>query len=942
MSAFRKLSYLDSISPEYIDDIFDQYTQNPNSVDESWQYFFDGLGLGQDSQTIKVPVDQASTSNNKALMSSKGIDLSAEAKVAGLINAYRERGSLIADLDPLHPPLSTHVFLNIERFGLTNADLKRTFTAGKLIGLGECSLEEIINKLKRTYCSSIAVEFTHIQDEVSRDWLVGYMEGVSNHVLLPEKTKKYIFSRLNDAESFEYFLHTRFVAQKRFSIQGGESLIPALDNLVDSLAKLGVEEVVFGMAHRGRLNVLHNIFKKDERLIFSEFLQKYEPESDERQGEGDVKYHMGFSADVRTVSGASIHLVLANNPSHLEFVSPVVIGMARAKQKERSQSESKHLVAPVIIHGDAAFAGQGVVYETLNLSQIPGYAAGGSIHIVINNQVGFTTNPEQARSTTYATDVAKMLEVPIFHVNGDDPEAIWYVMSLAAAYRQKFKKDVIIDLICYRKYGHNEGDEPSFTQPILYKKIKKHGSPRVQYLKRLVAEGVISDNEAEGLFDSKMDLYDQALDQTKKENPCPVDLGFKNKWTDFKFSMDKHKNEKIITSIDRKQIDHIINEVYEHPQNFVPNPKIKRIRDMQKKMLVEQSKIDWGMGELLCYGSLLTEGHGIRLTGQDVERGTFSHRNALLKDFETGENYIPLKKLGKTPYDFQVYNSILSETACLGFEYGWSSVNPNDLVIWEAQFGDFANGAQVIIDQFIVSGESKWNRASGLVMYLPHGYEGQGPEHSSARFERFLQMCGKMNMYVCNYSTPAQLFHGIRKHLKRKFRKPLVLMSPKKLLRNCFSTVEDITQGEFQKVIDDHKNELGQDKNKIEKLLLCSGKFYYELQDALLAHPEIDEKIAVLRVEQLHPWPMDELSKMILSYPNVKSIHWVQEEPRNMGAWTYVFNTWMGGYSNYRDQVAGMEISYIGQGRGAAPAVGNMKIHNKIHKEIIAKALNLT
>jgi len=935
---FSSPHYLYNANPEYIESVYQQYLENPNQVEDSWRFFFDGMNYGfSDGVSQTETVWKKHVAENP--ISIDEFKISNEAKVASLIQAYRQRGIVLANLDPLHPPLSSHPSLDLKQFDLSEENLSDIFTAGNLINLGAVSLREIINHLKNTYCGTVGYEFSHIQDKVSREWLQGYLETIICNKKLDVDTKKYIFSRLSESEGFEQFLHTRFVAQKRFSIQGAESLIPAFDNLIDCLSSLGANQLVVGMAHRGRLNFLRNIFGKESVDMFSEFEQNYEFE--DSVNEGDVKYHMGYSTDVKSRSGKSVHLSLANNPSHLEFVSPVVLGMTYAKQIG-DEDLAKEKVVPVLFHGDAAFAGQGVVYETLNLSQVEGFSVGGSIHIVINNQVGFTTNPEQARSTTYATDLAKMLEVPIFHVNGDDPEALWNVFATAAAYRQKFKKDVVVDLICYRKYGHNEGDEPSFTQPILYKSIKGHSSPRAVYLQRLIEESVFTEEEAEEIFDGILNRYDLLLEKARREKPKPAHSSFESKWKSYKWNIDLPFKE-VGTRFDKSALLKLADSLYSYPKDFKLHPKLKRVLSNQLAVIKEDRNLDWACVETLTYASLLYENNDIRLTGQDVERGTFSHRNALLKDFETGSSYIPLNNLNlNSQGDFEVKNSILSETAVLGFEYGVSLVDPQRLVIWEAQFGDFANGAQVIIDQFLCSGEAKWQRASGLVLFLPHGYEGQGPEHSSGRLERFLQLCGKRNMQVMNFSNPSQVFHGLRRHMIRGYRKPMIVMTPKSLLRHpkAVCTVDDLTSGSFQEIIDDQIISKNKSFKKVKKLLLCSGKIYYELLDARekLSNPE---DIAIIRVEQLYPWPQRTLKKVLESYLHLKDIYWVQEEPMNMGAWSYVFETWCGGYDNFKEHFNDVNIKYIGRSRGAAPAVGSMKHHKIIQSKTIKKAMEL-
>ncbi len=924
-----KYNYLKSSNADYIDELFTRYQTDPDSIDESWRYFFDGLELGTPNGHANGSVE-VTTANG----ATETVNLSSEAKVAELIAAYRARGHLLANLDPLNPPLNSHPLLELANFGLTDQDLSKKFTAGKLIGLGPATLKEIIQRLRQTYCSSIGVEFNHIQDPVAHEWLKSKMESSANREELSAETKKFLLMRLTESETFERFLHTRYVAQKRFSLEGAEAFILSLDHMIEVAADLGTNNVVMGMAHRGRLNVLLNIYGKNAQYIFTEFEQNYQ--TDGFMGEGDVKYHMGYSADVITKNGKPVHLSLAHNPSHLEFVNPVVEGIARAKQRLLTDSE-RNQVVPIVIHGDAAFAGQGIVYETLNLSQLKGYHTGGTIHVIVNNQVGFTTDPEDSRSTLYSTDLAKMLEVPIFHVNGDDPEAVWYVARISAEYRQKFKKDVFIDLIGYRRYGHNEGDEPAFTQPLMYEKIKNHPSVREIYAKKLVKDGVMSEQESTSMVDGVMQKLTDAQTITRTENPKPFTSAYQNRWKGLRPSTEADILQKFKTAVPEAELKALADKIATVPGDFAIHKKLVRFMEDRKKSIVDGVGIDWGTGETLAYATLLAEGHSIRISGQDVERGTFTHRHAVLHDVKTGKEYTPLTQIAPNQGECIIQNSSLSEAAVLGFEYGWSLADPNALVIWEAQFGDFSNGAQVIIDQFISSSESKWQRACGIVLLLPHGYEGQGPEHSSARLERFLQLCGKNNMAVCNLTTPAQIFHVFRRQLKWEFRKPLVIMTPKSLLRHpmAVSRIEDFSKASFEEVLDDPQPQA----KTAKRILLCSGKIYYDI----LAEQQKRgiNKVALLRVEQLYPWPEQQLAKILNNYPQAQEIFWVQEEPRNMGAWSYIFNQWSGGYSEFSKLINNRNIQYIGRERGAAPAVGSMKIHLKEQKEIIEKALGI-
>ncbi len=935
----ERLSYLSGINAEYIEEIYQRFSKDPNSVDSSWAYFFDGMDLG-----VSVSNGHSSNGNGKATNGAgattngvaSSIDVSAEAKVTDLIHAYRHKGHLVANVNPLDPAPETHPLLDLNNVGLSPADLDRKFTAAKLIGFSNAaSLREIITRLRLIYCSSIGLQFNHMSDPLERDWIMNHFEGDLARRNYVSEEKKWIHKHLVAAESFERFLHTRYVAQKRFSLEGGDSLIPALATLIESCGELGASNIVMGMAHRGRLNVLCNTFGKKPEYILTEFEQDYK--FDDTMGEGDVKYHMGFSADINTRSGKNVHLSLANNPSHLAFVHPVVEGIARAKQRNLKDSNRSQVV-PVVIHGDAAFAGQGVVYETLNLSRLKGYETGGTVHFIINNQVGFTTNVADARSTTYATDVARMLETPIFHVNGDDVEALCYVTRLAMEYRQKFKKDVFIDQICYRKYGHNESDEPSFTQPGMYEWIKTHPSPREIYSKRLESEKVLIAGEAQSEVDLHMNELTEAQKRTRAEKPRPFVSAYESLWKKFKPSKDVDMMKAVDTKVSAAHLREISSKINVFPATFSLHPKLHRLFEGRLAASVAGVGIDWGNGELLAYATLLTEGHKVRLSGQDVERGTFTHRHGVVFDAKKGDSYVALNNIQPEQGEFIIQNSSLSETGILGFEYGWSLGDPNSLVIWEAQFGDFANGAQVIIDQFISSGESKWQRASGIVMLLPHGYEGQGPEHSSARLERFLQMCGKSNMTICNLSTPAQLFHALRRQLKRDFRKPLVVMTPKSLLRHpkVVSSIEDFSNKVFEEVLDDARNVK---KSDVERVIVCSGKIYYDLLAAF------DEKqiknVALLRLEQFYPWPEEKLLQFLKSYPKNAELVWVQEEPRNMGAWQFVQSHFTGGNQVLREKLDGREIHYLGRGTGAAPAVGSVKKHQVEQQELVEKAMNV-
>ncbi|MEW6055553.1 MAG: 2-oxoglutarate dehydrogenase E1 component [Bdellovibrionota bacterium] len=947
----KKLNYLKAENADYIEELFLRYLEDPDSVDESWKYFFEGMELNSAGENVGGAASSQANGNghhpSAAVKESSAptiayvapqsaptvVQLSSavnsEAKVGELIQTYRELGILLADINPLEKPKGSHPLLELSAFELNENDLDRKFTAARLIGLpGPATLREILNHLRETYCGTIGVEYTHIQDPLPREWLQKIMETTKNKAQLNRETKQRILQKLTEAEAFERFLHTRYVAQKRFSVEGGDALIPMLDCLIDEAGAHGATDVVMGMAHRGRLNVLSNVFGKKYEYIFSEFEGNYL--SDTTAGEGDVKYHMGYSADYKTLRGHTLHLSLASNPSHLEFVNPVVEGVARAKQRLKGPTlkEAQSCVVPVVIHGDAAFAGQGIVYETIQLSLLHGYSTGGTVHIVVNNQVGFTTLPRDSRSTTYATDLAKMLETPIFHVNGDDAEAVYYVTQLATQFRQKFHRDVVIDLLCYRKYGHNEGDEPSFTQPVMYKKIKDHPSPREVYAKALTTQSGFSANEIESTLNTVNEKLSAAHAIAKSSKEPPFVSVFEGAWKGLRRATDEDFQKTADTKVDATVLKAIGKKLAEVPSGFQVHPKLIRQLESRAKLVEVGTALDWGTAEALAFGSLVWEGTHVRVSGQDAERGTFSHRHSVVYHYETNEPYVPLNHVKEGQAEYLVINSALSEAGVLGFEFGHAIADPRSLTIWEAQFGDFANGAQVIIDQFISSSESKWQRMSGLVMLLPHGYEGQGPEHSSAKLERFLQLCARNNMQVCNLTTPAQIFHALRRQVRREFRKPLVVMSPKSLLRHpmAVSPLEELSGGSFQEVIPD----LSQPK-KPRKLVFCTGKVYYDLVAERTARKIND--IAVVRIEQLYPWPAHKVEAVLKEYSSTREIVWLQEEPRNMGAWNFI-----------RDWLPPMlaskqNLSYVGRGPAAAPAVGSAKIHEKEQKNIIDEAL---
>lgn len=895
-------SYLSNADVNYIDDLYKQYQSNKESVDFGWQKFFEGFDLGS-----------GKSSSNSAISE----DAIKEINVLNLINAYRTRGHLFTKTNPVRERRHYTPTLDIANFGLTESDMETTFNAGHEIGMGSAKLKDIISQLKSTYCESIGAEYMHIGDPIKIEWLRNLMETTKNQPNLSIDEKKQCLNKLNQATAFENFLHTKFIGQKRFSLEGLECLIPALDSVVHYGAELGVQEFVMGMAHRGRLNVLANIFNKTYSDIFSEFEGKV---FQDEQFEGDVKYHLGFTSVVPTTAGKEVKIKLAPNPSHLEAVNPVVKGIVRAKLDNQYNGDINKVCA-ILIHGDAAIAGQGIVYEVVQMSGLEANRIGGTMHIVTNNQIGFTTNYTDSRTSIYCTDVAKTTNCPVFHVNGDDVEAVVHTIKMAMAYRNKFNSDIFIDLLGYRKYGHNEGDEPRFTQPLLYKIISTHPNPREIYKEKLIARGDIDAAIANEMEEKFKQLLQSTLDEVKQEKAPLSKLKIDDQWKNFHYPSSKDFESNPKTGVDKKTFTDLAKKINEIPSDNLPIKKVQQIYEGRLKM-IKDNNYDWAMGELMAYATLLNEGHTVRLAGQDCERGTFSHRHALVKKEDSEAEYIPLNHLSEKQAPFFVYNSLLSEYAELGFEYGYSTSNPNALTLWEAQFGDFGNGAQIMIDQFVASAGTKWAQYSGLVMLMPHGYEGQGPEHSSARLERFLQLASSYNMQVVNCTTPANYFHALRRQLKRDFRIPLIVMTPKSLLRHpqCVSSIEDFTSGTFQELIGDNFA----DAKKVKKVLFCSGKIYYEL----LAKQQEDKRtdIAIIRLEQLYPLPEKQISEVFAQYPKA-TYHWVQEEPRNMGTWMHL--------SRYDLPFA---LSFIGRKSSASPATGFKKVHDKEQAAIINTA----
>ncbi len=893
-------------NPDYVDRLYQEYARDPQSVGTDWARFFAGFELG---------------ANGHALTAARPVE--ATIGVFDLIHSYRELGHLVADLDPLGHNPTDHPLLALSEFGFADADLNRVVDCPSFKGRQRASLRELIDLLRATYCGTIGVEYMYISDKTQRDWLQERMEPALNRPALGVDDRKYILSRLIAATGFEEFLHTKYVGQKRFSLEGSESLIPMLDVMIEEAGGAGVEEIVMGMPHRGRLNVLANTLRKPYEMIFAEFEGAFLRA--DVQGDGDVKYHLGYARDHTTRGGRTVHISLLSNPSHLEAVDPVVEGIVRAKQRYRRDLERSQVV-PLLIHGDAAFTGQGIVAETLSLSELGAYRTGGTIHIIVDNQIGFTTSPRDYRFTRYPSDIAKVIQAPVFHVNGDDPEAAVHAARLATAFRHQFKVDVIINLISYRRHGHNETDDPTFTQPVMYHEIAAHQTVRDLYAARLVREGVLTaDDVARGMAELR-EIFDDALNYARDFQPRQQVFALGGVWKGMTWAGDDWSAR---TAVQAEVLHRIVDRVQQLPANFQAHPKVLKLLAERAAQVHGGTGIDWGCGEMLAFGSLLLEGTNVRLSGQDSGRGTFSHRHAVLHGLGTDARYVPLEHLSDDQGWFLVIDSMLSEAAVLGFEYGFSSADPRNLVIWEAQFGDFANGAQIAIDQFISSAESKWQRMNGLVMLLPHSYEGQGPEHSSARLERYLQLCADDNMQVCNMTTPAQLFHALRRQIHRSFRKPLVVMSPKSLLRHklAVSTLSDFTEDTFHPVLPEGEALAG---DAVRRVLLCSGKVYYDL---LVARREREiGDIAIVRVEQLYPFPAAEIRAALAAFPTTAEIEWVQEEPWNMGAWHFILPR----LSPITD---GRILGYVGRDEAASPATGSYKLHQKEQAAIIDRAL---
>ena len=905
-----KFSFLNAAHTAYFADFYDQYLQNPDSVEPSWRAFFQGYDFGTESTgLVEELVDGVSYENISE-------NLAKEFQVIKLIDGYRTRGHLFTKTNPVRDRRKYAPTLEIENFGLSKSDLNTVFSAGEILGIGTQTLQEIIDHLEKIYCSSIGVEYMYIRKPEEIQWIQKKLNINDNQPSLDVEQKKYILKKLNEAVSFENFLHTKYVGQKRFSLEGGETLIPALDTLIEKASEYDVKEFVMGMAHRGRLSTLTNIFGKSAKDIFSEFDGK---DYEQKVFDGDVKYHLGWTSDRITNSGKKINLNIAPNPSHLETVGAVVEGITRAKQDDK-YPENPSQVLPIIVHGDAAIAGQGLVYEVVQMAQLDGYKTNGTIHIVVNNQVGFTTNYLDARSSTYCTDVGKVTLSPVLHVNADDAEAVVHAMLFALHFRMKFKRDVFIDLLGYRKYGHNEGDEPRFTQPKLYKAIAKHKNPRDIYAEKLIAEGIIDSGYVKKLEEDYKASLEEKLEDSRKEDKTVITPFMQNEWENYITVEEDKMMKPIDTTYSKDGLAKITDVISSLPKDKKFIRKISRLIESRKAMFKED-RLDWAMAEHLAYGTLLEEGCDVRISGQDVERGTFSHRHAVVKVEDSEEEIILHNNISDKQGKFFIYNSLLSEYGVVGFDYGYAMASPKTLTIWEAQFGDFSNGAQIMLDQYISAAEDKWKLQNGLVMLLPHGYEGQGAEHSSARMERYLQLCAKDNMYVTDCTTPANMYHLLRRQVKAKFRKPLIVFTPKSLLRHpkVVSTVDEFANGSFQMLIDDESAKA----DKIETLVFVTGKFYYDL---LEEQENLDRKdVALVRIEQLFPLPISEIRATLKKYKNASDVVWAQEEPRNMGAYSHMLMH-LDEAKTFR---AATRRAY------GAPAAGSSVRSKKRHKEVI-------
>jgi 2-oxoglutarate dehydrogenase E1 component len=919
----KDFSYITNSHPAFIEETYKAFVQDPSSVDPDLKKFFEGFDFAVSNGHAGTGAANSSAATPPPTTTGSGIDWLKEINVYRLILGYRNRGHLLALTNPIRPRKDRQANLDLSYFGLSDSDMSQTFQAGKFVGLGATSLKNILTHLQTCYTSSVGAEFKYISSKEKVSFLIAEMETNFKAPIHLDK-KKHILEKLNQGVIFEKFLHTKYIGQKRFSLEGGESTIAALDAIINTAASHDVQEVVIGMAHRGRLNVLANIMGKTYEQIFSEF--EGTAIIDQTMGSGDVKYHMGYGSEINTPDGKKIHLKLAPNPSHLEAVDPVVLGFARAKADVLDQSAfDKYL--PILIHGDASVAGQGIVYEVLQMSNLRGYHTGGTIHFVINNQIGFTTDFDDARSADYCTSVAAMVQAPVLHVNGDDAEAVVKCAEIATRYRQKFNSDIFIDMVCYRKHGHNEGDDPKYTQPQLYSLIDKHQNPRETYTQFLIQNG---EPEAQSLakeMEKKFwaDLQER-LDEVK-QHPLPYKYQAPElAWQNMGKATDADFQSSPVTAVDKERFNLLFERLMQFPQDFKPLKKVEKLLQEKIKLMEAEQKVDWATAELMAYGSLLVDGNIVRMSGQDVQRGTFSHRHAVIRDEQTNKGHNRLNHFTEGQEKFRIYNSLLSEYGVLGFEYGYAMANPNALVIWEAQFGDFCNGAQTMIDQFIVAGEQKWQRQNGLVMLLPHGYEGQGPEHSSARLERFLQMAAELNIVVTNITSAANLFHALRRQLTWNFRKPMIVFSPKANLRNpgTYSKVEEFLQGGFKEVLDD---EFVQDAAGVKKVLFCSGKIYFELAEKQAKENRQD--IAVVRLEQIYPLAQDQINALHKKYSKA-TWFWVQEEPQNMGAASFL-----------KMNLHTINFGVISRSASASTATGYAKVHAAEQLEVIETAFNI-
>ncbi|NND61951.1 MAG: 2-oxoglutarate dehydrogenase E1 component [Flavobacteriaceae bacterium] len=904
-----RFSFLNAVHPSYIAELYDKYLQFPDTIEPSWRSFFQGFDFGIENGSLEaLGIEAASPEIHDNLLK--------EFRVIKLIDGYRTRGHLFTKTNPVRERRKYAPTLDIENFGLSQEDLDSKFEAGSVLGLGKTTLKEIVAHLEAIYCDAIGIEYMYIRNPEEIEWIQSWLNKNDNHPQYSPDDKKHILKKLNEALSFETFLHSKYVGQKRFSVEGVDSIIPGIDTLIELGADMGIEQFVVGMAHRGRLNVLANVFGKSPEAIFSEFDSK---EYDEAElFDGDVKYHMGWTSFRQTDKGKKVRMDLAPNPSHLETVNAVVEGIARAKLDNQLDGNEKAIL-PILIHGDAAIAGQGVVYEVVQMAQLDGYRTGGTIHVVANNQVGFTTNYLDGRSSTYSTDVGKVTLSPVLHVNADDVEAVCHAFTFALEFRMKFNRDVFIDVLGYRKYGHNEGDEPRFTQPKLYKAISKHPNPRNIYAQKLIDEQIIDADYVKGLETSYKEDLEEDLEASRKKDKTVITEILADDWKDYTLGTEEDILAEVDTKFSLTKLNKLAKGITQLPSDKKFIRKIQRIIDDRNKRYMEANELDWAMGELLAYATLMEEGFNVRMTGQDVERGTFSHRHAIIKTEDDAEEINLHNNLG-VDGKMYIYNSLLSEYGVVGFDYGYSMATPETLTIWEAQFGDFSNGAQIMLDQYISAAESKWKTQNGLVMLLPHGYEGQGSEHSSARMERYLQLCSRDNMVVADVTTPANFYHLLRRQMKWNFRKPLIVFTPKSLLRHpkVVSTKEELAKGRFMEVIDDTIK----DKKKIKSLVFCTGKFYYDLLERREENGRDD--IAFVRIEQLFPLPKKKISEIIAKYPNITDYVWAQEEPKNMGAWGFMLMN----FDEVKLRVASRRVY-------SSPAAGSSTRSKARHKEVI-------